>query len=250
MTTFAETAPSPQAGPETVQEWWQAYKLTGSPELRERLVLHYLPQVRRIATNQMRRLPRWVRLEEVESAGVLGLLKAVEAFEPSRGIDFACFCHHRIRGAMLDALREADWMSRNRRSAAKKYQAVADKLVSRLGRTPCEAEISDELDASKAALGWMMSASRETRKASLDDVTLPDPPAQADHSHPGLRAVMAEELRQFITQVLTGTDQLILVLYYFENLKLAEIAAMFSVSEPRISQRLNGALKLLRERLE
>src|SRR6185295_3673400 len=117
----------------------------GAAAERERLILEHLPQVRLIARRIYERLPENVSLDDLISTGVIGLIAAVDRFDPAQGVQLKTYAEHKIRGAILDSLREMDWAPKNKRRRAKQIEAAINSLEQRLGRAPGEEEIAAEL---------------------------------------------------------------------------------------------------------
>jgi len=148
---------------------WEAYTQTHSPEMREKLLLQYLPLVRRVASRMLGSLPRSVRLDDLVSAGVVGLLASVDNFDPSLGIKFETFAMNRIRGAMVDSLRELDWVPRSIRQKARQLERAMEELTQKLGRMPEDAEVSDRMGLSLEGYQTLLEEVNVTVLLSLDD---------------------------------------------------------------------------------
>jgi len=155
--------------PEEVEQLWIEYKRDPSnKELRNRLVEIYLPLVRYNGERIWSRLPEGVELDDLISAGVFGLMDAIEAFDLSRGVKFETYCVPRIRGAMLDELRTMDWVPRLVRSKASKLNEAIKNLEARLGRQPSETELAEELGISVQELEKMMLDANAVNLISLN----------------------------------------------------------------------------------
>src|SRR5919106_3149551 len=129
---------SDRDGEHGVAELWQAYKATRDPELRNRLVLQYSPLVKFVAGRVRTGLPQSVDSADLVSEGVLGLMDAIEKFEPGRGLQFQTYAVPRIRGAIIDGLRAADWVPRSVRTKVRDIERAQVQLESRFGRTPTD----------------------------------------------------------------------------------------------------------------
>jgi RNA polymerase sigma factor FliA len=233
-----------------------------NPELddgqRDKLVLDHLEQVQFVARRIHSRLPPQVVLEDLVHAGVLGLIDAVRKYDPSRNVQLKHYAKFRIRGAILDSLREVDWSPRTlRRQARRLDRAIAD-CKARLGRDPSEFEIAGELQISIESLQRLLGELRGLDIGSLqsegDDFggeTLNQPRAGSDEQdpyHQTLRSEMRRLLERAIAE-LPVRERVVLVLYYFDELTMKEIGAMLRVGESRVSQIHTAALLRLRARL-
>lgn len=225
---------------------------------RENLITHYAPVVTQVATRMIGRLPDTVELGDLVSYGMFGLIDAVEKFQPERGFKFETYAAQRIRGAIIDEIRAADWVPRSVRSKARIVEQATRELEQELRRP-----VSDEDVAT--SLGWQTSEVRVVRAqvslshiAALDSLAGTDADSsQLDNlmvlSVPGAgSSVEASERRALLATAVQGVrdrEQEVLRLYYYENLTLAQIGAILGVTESRVSQIHSGAVKKLRESL-
>lgn len=245
--------------PETVAQWWEEYKADVSDQnKRNRLVENYLPLVRYHAQKVWMRLPDGVDLDDLTSAGVFGLMDAIDAFDLSRDVKFETYCAPRIRGAMLDELRNMDWVPRLVRTKAKKINEAAKLLDDKLGRKPTEAEIAEFLGVSSEEFEKM---SREANTASV--VSLNKKLCETDGSKEVSELDVLEDQRgedptsrlqkidtmRLVTKGLKRNERLILLLYYYQDMTMKEIGMTLDLSESRVSQihssivqRLQGTL--------
>jgi RNA polymerase sigma factor FliA len=246
-----------QKSPE-LEAMWAEYKRTEEVGLRNRLIEAYLPLVDYLAERIAERLPKCVDVEEVRSAGVLGLLDAVEGFDLTRNIKFETYCSLRIRGSILDELRSRDWVPRLVRSRAQKFGVEVRNLQAKLGRAPTAGEIIAELsitpqeyeslqkDVARLAI-YSLSQNDESdddanagaRFASLVDSRHPDPIAELQ-KHEATGVVLSE---------LVDKEREVLELYYFEGLTMKEIGKSLRLSESRVCQIHGQALGRLRGEL-
>jgi RNA polymerase sigma factor FliA len=236
---------------------WEAYTQTRSPEMREKLLLQYLPLVRRVASRMVGSLPRSVRLDDLVSAGIMGLLSSLDNFDPTMGTKFETFAMNRIRGAMVDSLRELDWVPRSIRQKARLLERTMDELMQRLGRLPEDAEISAHLNMSLEDYARLLEEVNVTVLLSLDDTfptqsgdsaTLSD--LAADSSAPSHQERVEEkELRELLVNNLKSLpeqEKLVLALYYYEELTFKEIGDVLRLTESRVSQIHSKAVLKLR----
>jgi RNA polymerase sigma factor for flagellar operon FliA len=244
---------SPHAEPHSdhpVAELWAEYKATGDQELRNRLVIQHAPLVKYVVGRMRAGLPQSVDSNDLVSDGVVGLIDAIEKFEPDRGLQFQTYAIPRIRGAILDALRAGDWVPRGVRAKVREVERAQSKLEAALGRMPTEREIAAELGVTLAELRETLSRAANTAVASLDEIGGPG----ADYLAPAAPAVedMDDDMRAALAQVLRQLperDQIIIALYYYEQLTLAEIGQVLGVTESRVSQLHTRSALSLRTKL-
>jgi len=238
---------------------WRAYGEHRDPALRERLVLHYAPLVKYVAGRVDTGLPAHVDACDLVQSGIFGLVDAIDRFEPERGLKFETYAMQRIRGAILDDLRAQDWVPRSVRSRAREVERALERLQARLLRTASDAEVADELGLSVADLHDLYAQLQLTSVVALDELvavarggtslaeTLPD------DSVPDPGAIMdGVESRRLLAQAvsqLVERDRVVVTLYYFENLTLAEIGVVLGVTESRVCQLHTRAVLRLRTKL-
>ncbi|MCX6601417.1 MAG: FliA/WhiG family RNA polymerase sigma factor [bacterium] len=236
---------------------WEAYTQTRSPEMREKLLLQYLPLVRRVAGRMVGSLPRSIRLDDLISAGVMGLLSSLDNFDPTLGIKFETFAMNRIRGAMVDSLRELDWVPRSVRQKARLLERTIEELTQKLMRVPEDAEIAEHLNISLDEYLHMLDEVNVTVLLSLDD-TFPTPSGEGttlgevttDSSEPSHQERVEEkELRELLVsnlKILPEQEKLVVALYYYEELTFKEIGDVLRLTESRVSQIHSKAVLQLR----
>ena len=234
---------------EALQAMWREYKSSPSVTLRNQIVEAYLPLVDYLSERMAERLPRCVDVDEVRSAGVLGLMGAVEGFDLERGIKFETYCSLRVRGSILDELRSRDWVPRLVRSRAQKFAVAVRKLQGQVGRKPTAAEIMADLglateqyeelqrDLARLAIYSLSQSDDDSedgfsaRSASLVDRRNPDP----------VDTIQKREATNFVLRDLGAKERRILALYYFEGRTMKEIGRRLSLSESRVCQ-IHGEL--------
>lgn len=234
-----------EARPESsVHDLWRDYKDTGSGELRNQLVLQYSPLVKYVAGRVRAELPANVESTDLVSEGVLGLIDAIDKFDPGRGLQFQTYAVPRIRGAIMDSIRAADWLPRSVRSRLRDLDRAAEALRHRLGRTPSDEELAAELGITVPELRTMrgrptgVSSASEEELANVGDlVPQLDEMFEADGLREELRAAVAE---------LPERDRIVIALYFFEGLTLGEIGLVLDVTESRVSQLRTRAMLALR----
>ncbi len=230
---------------------------------RNRVILEHLPQIRFIAQRLAMRLPPEVQLEDLISSGVIGLLDAYEKFDPSKGVSFKTYASVRIRGAILDNLRGLDWAPRDLRSRSREVEQAYARLEQRLGRAANDEEMAAELGISLAefqslldqlnglTIGHFRSGDSEEDGIEADNLPLHYSPISPTESP--FEAVSRREMRDLLAKAiaqLPEREQLILSLYYKEELTMKEIGQILGVNESRVSQLHTRAVLRMRGRLQ
>ena len=245
--------------PEDVEQLWIEYKQDPSnQELRNRLVEMYLPLVKYNGERIWARLPEGVELDDLVSAGVFGLMDAIDLFDLSRCVKFETYCVPRIRGAMLDELRTMDWVPRLVRSKASKLNEAVKKLEARLGRQPNENELAKEMEIPVADLEKMMLDANAVNLISLNkkwyetdsykDVREIDILEDKKGEDPTQR-IQKNDLMRLVTKGLNRNERLIIILYYYEEFTMKEIGATLNLSESRVSQMHSSIVQRLQSQL-
>lgn len=241
---------------------WAEFKATGDQRLRERLILHYSPLVKYVAGRVSVGLSGTVDQADFVSYGIFGLIDAIERFEPDRSIKFETYAINRIRGAIIDELRALDWIPRSLRQKAREIEQASVRLEHRLGRTPTERQIADEMGITLAELHHIFSRLSLINVLALDEVltlstgdgdrlslveTLED--LSADDP---VEAYENRETRHLLARAvntLPDREKTVVTLYYFEGMTLAEIGGVLGVTESRVCQIHAKAVLTLRTRL-
>ncbi len=245
--------------PEDVAQVWQNFKADSTnEELRNTLVEMYLPLVKYNGERIWSRLPEGVELDDLISAGVFGLMDAIDAFDLSRGVKFETYCVPRIRGAMLDELRTMDWVPRLVRSKASKLNEAIKTLEARFGRAPSEVELSEHMGISVAELEKMVLEANAVNLISLNkkwyetdsykDVREIDILEDKKGEDP-TRRIQKNDLMRLVTKGLNRNERLIIILYYYEELTMKEIGATLDLSESRVSQMHSSIVQRLQGQL-
>ncbi len=240
-------------------ELWQTFKADMSnQELRNRLVEKYLPLVKYNGQRVLSRLPEGVELDDLVSAGVFGLLDAIKAFDMSRGVKFETYCVPRIRGAMLDELRSMDWVPRLVRSKASKLAAAQKTLEAKLGRSPTEREMAEQLELTVKELEKMVVDANAVGLISLNkkwyetdsskDVSEIDILKDKKGEDP-TRRIQKKDLMRLVTKGLNRNERLIIILYYYEEMTMKEIGSTLDLSESRVSQMHSCIVQRLQSQL-
>ncbi|MBL9123108.1 MAG: FliA/WhiG family RNA polymerase sigma factor [Planctomycetaceae bacterium] len=253
-------APARAAKPEEdIAEVWKAYKADMQNEdLRNRLIERYLPLVKYNGERIWARLPEGVELDDLVSAGVFGLMDAIDAFDLNRGVKFETYCVPRIRGAMLDELRTMDWVPRLVRSKASKLNEGVKTLEAKLGRQPSEAELAQHMGISVPELEKMILDANAVNLISLNkkwyetdsykDVREIDILEDKKGEDP-TRRIQKHDLMRLVTKGLNRNERLIIILYYYEELTMKEIGATLDLSESRVSQMHSSIVQRLQSQL-
>jgi RNA polymerase sigma factor FliA len=247
------------SSPEELAEIWKDFKADPkNKRLRNLLVEQYLPLVKYNGERIWSRLPDGVELDDLISAGVFGLLDAINAFDLTRGVKFETYCVPRIRGAMLDELRTMDWVPRLVRSKASKLNESLKSLEARLGRTPNENELAEQMGMSVAELEKMITDANAVNLISLNkkwyetdsykDVREIDILEDKKGEDPTKR-IQKSDLMRLVTKGLNRNERLIIILYYYEELTMKEIGATLDLSESRVSQMHSAIVQRLQGQL-
>jgi RNA polymerase sigma factor FliA len=231
---------------EDLEQIWREFRATKDPGLRNRLVLQYAPLVKYVAGRLRTRMPDSVDQDDLVSDGVLGLMDAIERFEPARGLSFQTFAVPRIRGSIIDGMRSMDFVPRSVRDKLRLVHRAQVTLEERLGRAPEDTEVAREVGIPVQQLRDL-SRQANSNHANLDDFDLADELASAADHHVEQGDVNASLMR--VVDQLGERDQVIIALYYFEGLTLAEIGQVLGVTESRVSQVHRRATSTLREKL-
>ncbi len=237
----------------------EAYQSVQTDAERERVLMEQLPQVRYIARRIHERLPRHVPFEDLVHAGVLGLIDALNKFDLSKQVQFSSYAKFRIRGAILDSLRELDWSPRELRRKGRLIDITYNQLSGRLGRAPNENEIANEMGIDLHELQSLLAeldglelgslrveSSRDGKEEDLTD-HLPSKHEETPFFQ-CLRSEMKHLLEQAISE-LPEKEQRVLALYYYEELTMKEVGVALGIGESRVSQIHSLAMVRLRARL-
>jgi RNA polymerase sigma factor FliA len=252
----------PAEDDDSVGKAWSEYKANGTKESREALILNYSPLVKYVAGRVAVGLPANIEQADLISYGIFGLIDAIEKYEPDRGIKFETYAISRIRGAIIDELRAIDWVPRSVRFKAREIEKAYQALENKHKRPPSDAEMagemgisSDELNniytqlssVSLVALDELMSVEGErgdrlSLVETLEDTKLAGP----------VETIEAEEMKQILAEAinrLPEREKIVITLYYYEGLTLAEIGQVLGVTESRICQMHTKAVLAMRSKI-
>lgn len=233
---------------------------TLTPEQKDKLIMEYAPLIKFIAQKIAIRLPSNIELDDLISSGVIGLMDAIEKYDPSRDNKFKTYAEFRIRGAILDELRAQDWVPRSVRDKAKMLDRTMVKLEATLGRTATDEEVAEKLDVSMEEFHDLVNQVRPVSLLSIDEA--------ATFSNVDKKSILnilegtkfnnpfsqlnLKSVKNIITksiEELPEKQRLVLSLYYYEDLNLKEIGQVLRVTESRVSQLHAQAVSRLRAKL-
>jgi len=241
---------------------WREYKETDSKIAKDKLLVEYAHLVKYITNRLAINLPKSVDRNDLTSAGVLGLIKAVETFEPDRGFKFETYAGHKIRGAILDELRALDWVPRSVRQKSRELQKVYAKLENELGRAPYDDEVCESMSITMQEYEEMLAEVTPTTIISLEEAmpnrdsdskelriidTIEDPGSDNPLKELGFAEV--KEILKDAIMNLPEKEKLVVALYHYEELTLKEIGVVLDITESRVSQIHSKAILKLRSKL-
>jgi RNA polymerase sigma factor for flagellar operon FliA len=243
-----------------IEELWHRYKQAGDLQAREQLLEEYIPLVKYVAGRLAMNLPSSVDVGDLESFGFFGLLDALEKYDAARNTKFETYATTRIRGAIIDGLRSLDWVPRSTRSKARLVESQIYELTNDLGRTPTNEEVAAALGLGLEEYYGILSELKGANLFSLDEAAASDQTADnlkildlvVDQALlPDQQVVEQESVEELAAAIeeLPEREQLVLALYYHEDLTLKEIGHVLQVSESRVSQIHTKAIMTLRKRL-
>ncbi len=236
---------------------WRQYKATGNIKVRQTILERYLPLVKCVAGRMALRLPNMVSQNDLVGWGVLGLVDAVEKFDPNQDIKFETYATFRIRGAILDQLRGLDWAPRALRHEAKKMSEAEERLAARLGRRPSHEEVAEELGMDIVKFRTVRREVEEINLVSLDSCLVQEESegmnlgkitSSCEILSPDEAAVRHEKEEALVgaIQSLREQERKVIYLYYYEELTLKEIAHLMNLSESRVCQINRKAISSLK----
>jgi len=242
-----------------LQEVWKAYQRTDTQEIRNFLIEQYLHLVKSTAERMHMRLPGEVDVEDLMSAGLFGLMDAIDAFDLSRGVKFETYCTQRIRGAIFDELRAMDWVPRLVRSRTAKLDRVRKRFEMESGRKPTDKELRGQLQVSGAEFSKISKDSKPVNVVSLNrkwfetdsskDIREIDV-IQDNRQEDPLSQLQKRDLKLLITKGLSRAERLIVILYYYEEMTMKEIGITLDLSESRVSQMHSSILARLQAQMQ
>ena len=258
----AERAAEARADAErqAIARLWTDYKATGRRQLRDQLIVHYSPLVKYVAGRVSVGLPHTIEQADLVSYGMFGLIDAIEKFDAERNIKFETYAITRIKGAIIDELRSIDWVPRSVRAKARAVEQAYAKLEASLLRTPSDSEVAAEMRITEAELQQIFTQISFVGVVALDDLltgsdredstTLGE--TIADRGDGPMATFEVEEMKQVLAGAINrlgDREKVVLTLYYYEGLTLAEIGQVLGVTESRVCQIHTKAVLQLRARL-
>jgi len=257
-----EAVPDKDAVEAAIKALWVEFKDTADPRLRERLILHYSPLVKYVAGRVGVGLPPNIEQADLVSYGIFGLIDAIEKFDIGRAIKFETYAISRIKGAIIDELRAIDWIPRSVRYKAREVEKAYAALEARLHRTPTEPEVAGELGIGLDELHTIFSQVSFVNVIALDEllnvggergdkVSLVDTLEDTRAEDP-VAAFETEETKYLLARAintLPEREKIVVTLYYYEGLTLAEIGQVLGVTESRICQMHTKAVLQMRSKL-
>ena len=242
----------------SIEQVWEFFHKTGDQQYRNLLMENYRPLVRYCAERLHSKLPDKVELDDLISAGIFGLMDAIDKFNPEVGVKFETYCSPRIRGSILDELRSMDWVPRLVRARAHQLGKATHSLETHLGRKPTEKEIAEELEMD---MDEFIRLQRDANAASLvslstkytdgdgeKDIREIDIIKDERSKNPVIEA-QKRDLKSLLTKGLTRAERLIVVLYYYEEMTMKEIGATLDLSESRVSQMHSSIIARLKAQM-
>jgi RNA polymerase sigma factor for flagellar operon FliA len=250
-----------EAGDGELDQLWADFKQSGDRELRDQLIVHYSPLVKYVAGRVAVGLPQNVEQADLVSYGIFGLIDAIEKFDPARGYKFETYAIARIKGAILDELRSIDWVPRSVRAKARAVEKAIAKLEGERHRTPTDEELALELEMTDDQFQQTLSQISFVGLVALDEMlsvggdrgeslTLGD--TLADSGEGPVQAYEVEEMRHILADAINRMperEKIVLTLYYYEGLTLAEIGQVLGVTESRVCQIHTKSVLQLRSRI-
>ena len=242
-----------------ISQVWEDFFKTRSERNRNIIMEHYLPIVKYTADRIYTKLPDKVEVDDLVSAGIFGLMDAIDAYDPLRGVKFETYCTPRIRGSILDELRSMDWVPRLVRARAHQLERARRTLETHLGRIPTDKEIAEELEMNAEefhrlqrdanAIGLVSLNNKYSDYNSEKEICEIDIVQDAKSEDPLVEA-QKRDLKNLLTKGLTRAERLIVVLYYYEEMTMKEIGATLDLSESRVSQMHSSIVARLQAQLD
>lgn len=242
-----------------IKQLWKEYSQKRTKDLRNKLIEYYMPLVRYNAERVWQKLPNEVELDDLVQCGIMGLINAIESYDLNRNVKFSTYCSARIRGAILDELRERDWVPRIVRSRMREVDAARRRFEAIHGRAPTNEELAKEMSLSKKEFERVINDSTSTVFISLSnskndsdgnkDLREIDVIEDKKSRNPVLE-MQKKDLKELIMKGLSRAERLIILLYYYEEMTMKEIGATLDLSESRVSQMHSAIIKRLKQHLE
>ncbi|MCX7832397.1 MAG: FliA/WhiG family RNA polymerase sigma factor [Actinobacteria bacterium] len=246
-----------------LEKLWKEYKEQGKDSARQKLIIYYSPLAKYIAGRIASNLPKSIDIQDLIQNGILGLIDAIEKFDPNRDIKFETYALSRIKGAIIDSLRSLDWLPRTLRFKVKEIDRVCAELESKLNRPPTEEEIAEAMNISVEELQQILAEARFSSIVALED-SFPSADSREDEKSvyysiadkdaiDPFEAAEEKEIKELLIkaiQELPEKERKVIILYYYSGLTLKEIGELLGVTESRASQLHSKAISRLRTQLK
>jgi RNA polymerase sigma factor for flagellar operon FliA len=242
-----------------IQKVWELFHKSHDETNRNLLMEHYKYIVRYSAERVHSKLPGNIDVDDLTSAGIFGLMDAIDAYDPNRGVKFETYCAPRIRGSILDELRSMDWVPRLVRSRASQLTKATRSLEAHLGRKPTEKETAEEMEMDVNEFERLQKDANATAVVSLDstfsendsdkDIREIDLIRDRKSTNPVTEA-QKRDLKELLTKGLSRAERLIIVLYYYEEMTMKEIGSTLDLSESRVSQMHSSIVDRLKAQMD
>ena len=226
---------------------------------RDAMIRQYVPLVRKLAHHMIAKLPPNVELDDLVQVGMIGLTEALSRYEAAQGVQFETFATQRIRGAMIDELREGDWMSRGSRKSQKEIERAVHRVEQKMGRPPIESEIAAELGMTLVDYQSLLSRVRGTQLVYLEDMSTGSGDEDSfldrnlgDEDADPLSVLRDQRLREALVRAIKNLperEQFIMSMYYEQDMNLKEIAQVLGVTESRVCQLHSQSIARLRAKM-
>jgi RNA polymerase sigma factor for flagellar operon FliA len=242
-----------------IDQMWRSYQAERNDENRNALIELYMPLVRYNAERVWAKLPNEVELDDLVSCGIMGLMDSIASFDLDRGVKFATYCSRRIRGAILDELRDRDWVPRIVRNRMRKVEDARKNLEAQLGHNPNHDELAKEMQLPPEEFKRVINDTNRSVFISLSR------PRNENDSHKDfceidvledkkscnpVMDIQKKDIKELIMRGLSRAERLIVLLYYYEEMTMKEIGSTLDLSESRVSQMHSAIIKRLRQHLQ
>ncbi|MDR1571935.1 MAG: FliA/WhiG family RNA polymerase sigma factor [Clostridiales Family XIII bacterium] len=251
--------PLPRDCDDNYTEQWRHYRESGSVDARNDIVLAYMDLVKKIVLRFKGSYSNYGQLDDMINQGMIALIDAVEKFDPGMGNKFETFASLKIKGAVIDFMRKQDWIPRNQRSLVKELNAAYEALYTEHGREPAREEVAARMGVDAAQLDKILQKRHNAMVLSYEEAInekmMTASPLLTEHKEADApeAEILREELKQQLAEAVGGLgekERLVVSLYYYEGLKLKEIASVMGITESRVSQIHSAAILKLRHKID
>jgi len=241
-----------------IEQVWENFHRTNDDCYRNLLIEHYRYLVKYTAERLHSKLPDKVDVDDLISTGTFGLMDAINAYDPARGVKFETYCSSRIRGSILDELRSMDWVPRLVRARTSQLTKATQSLEAHFGRKPSKEEIADELDIDMSEFERLQKDANTVSLVSLDNQYQSDDGEKDireidvikdERSEDPIIGAQKQDLKNLMTKGLTRAERLIIILYYYEEMTMKEIGLTLDLSESRVSQMHSSIVQRLKAQM-